>query len=312
MSHLTFYCVRQVYAWECGILALLFSWLDLIHNINQLPQFTMFAALNVNFLKGYIKGLMYFGMVVFIFSFAFHLLLGEQEAFRSLPLSMVQVVVWMVGDLNYDDNFLNANLDYPLLSTSLFLLFVCTVGAFFVTLLKTPSCSKKRLRYLKQTGRLILLLKIDICFPWFRRLCLVQKYDEKEKIPVLFTRIQEKYVWPLGQKENGQSEVSKVDGAPRDSEVTVYVEKLMSVLENVVDFFQTDDNDDESDDEDDMKTSVKVMKDMLEEHAKQLQEVTARWSEVLEYCEERTEMNLQAASSPKKYKERRISKHKSP
>ncbi|XP_050718071.1 transient receptor potential cation channel subfamily A member 1-like isoform X2 [Eriocheir sinensis] len=296
--------IKSVYAWECGILALLFSWLDLIHNIDLLLQFIMFAALNANFLKEYIKGLMYFGMIVFIFSFAFHLLLWEQASFHSLPQSMVQVVVWMVGDLNYDDNFLNANLDYPLLSNSLFLLFVCTVGAFFVTLLKTPSFSKKRLCYLKQTGRINLLLKIDMSFPWCRLLCFAQKYDEKEKIPSLITKVQEKYAWPPGEEENGQNEVSQVDGSPRDTGVSLYLEKVMSFVENVVDFFQTDDNDDDESDDDDIRANLKLMRGMLEEQAKQLQEVTNRCADILEYYDERSEASLQMTNTPKKCRER--------
>lgn len=282
VHQVTYPCVRQVYAWECGIVALLLTWLDLIHNINQVPQFTMFAALDVRFLKDYIKGLMYFGMVVFIFSFAFHLLLGEQASFSSLPQSMVQVVVWMVGDLNYDDNFLNANLDYPLLSTTLFLLFVCTVGAFFVTLLKTPSSTKKRLRYLKQTGRINLLLKIDIWFPWFRTLCLAQKYNEKERIPCLFSKIEE-YVWPPKKKE-GEAPFCM-------TQFHLHVHKLMSFLEGMVDLFQTDDNE-ESEDEDDLGTNLKLVKGMLERQEKQLQEVTTRCAVILQCCEERNAANL--------------------
>lgn len=292
-----------MYEWECGILALLFAWLDLIHNINQLPQFTMFAVLNVNFLKEYVKGLMYFGMIVFIFSFAFHLLLCEQASFRSLPQAMVQVVVWMVGDLNYDDNFLNANLDYPLLSNSLFLFFVCTVGAFFVTLLKTPSSSKKRLIYLKQTGRINLLLKIDISFPWCRLLCPAQRYDEREEIPSLITKLQEKYAWPV-KRADGQKEESHIDGSPGGIGVSLYLERLVSFVEAVMDFFQTDDNDDdESDDDDDMRANLKLMRAMLDEQARQLQEVTNRCQDILQWYEERSEANLQVTSSPRRLRE---------
>lgn len=300
LGHVTFPCLRQVYAWECGIVALLLAWLDLIHNINQMPQFTMFAALNVNFLKDYVKGLMYFGMVVFIFSFAFHLLLGEQPSFCSLPQSMVQVVVWMVGDLNYDDNFLNANLDYPLLSTGLFLLFVCTVGAFFVTLLKTPSSSKNRLRYLKQTGRINLLLKIDICFPWFRSLCLVHKYNEEERIPCLFAKIHER-VCPPKEKQNGHRGRSDVDAPLYAGRFYLHVEKLMSFFENAVDLFQTDDND--SEDEDDLRTDLKLVKGKLEEQARLLQEVATDCAQVLRYLEERSEES-QVTNYPKRRTER--------
>ena len=175
-------------------------------------------------------------------------------------MSMVQVVVWMVGDLNYDDNFLNAKLDYPLLSISLFLLLVCTVGAFFVTLLKTPSPNKKRLQYHKQTGRIYLLLKIDICFPWFRNICLVYEYNEKEKIPNLLVKILE-HVGYRGSHQAGQNQAQGQDNTGSQQLAMIYncnIERVVAYFENLADFFQTDDNDDD-DDDDDEKDDDRVM-----------------------------------------------------
>lgn len=279
----------QVYAWECGIVALLLLWLDLIHNINKVPQFTMYSALNANFFKDYTKGLMYLGMVVFVFSFAFHLLLKDHVSFTSVPMSMVQVVMWIVGDLNYNENFLNTNLDYPLLSISLFLLFVCTVGAFFVTLLRTPSSNKKRLRYYKQTERIYLLLKIDIWFPWFRDLCLVYEYNEKEKIPNLFVKITERSMSGGGNPNtpsppiNGQNE-----DRPPTTKVNCYLEKLVAFFENIADFFHVDDNDDDDRKNDNgQRVDLIHMKKMLEEHSQKLREVTSRLDRFVQCCEER-------------------------
>ncbi|KAK8391935.1 hypothetical protein O3P69_017506 [Scylla paramamosain] len=286
------YGIKSVYAWECGILALLLVWLDLIHNINKLPQFVMYSAINVRFFKSYAKGLMYLGMVVFVFSFAFHLLLKEQRPFSSVPLSMVQVMVWMIGDLNYDDNFLNANLDYPLLSISLFLLLVCTVGAFFVTLLKSPSCNKKRLRYCKQTGRIYLLLKIDMCFPWFRNLCLANKYDEREKIPNLFVKVLEHFRVGGDNMPRGTNSTDR--GAPPAATLRCKIEKLIEKFvvfsENMADFFQTDDNDDDSDNNEvdcGQKDEDMVVKKTLEQHTQMFENLKSRLDQMIQHLEER-------------------------
>ncbi|KAG0721726.1 Transient receptor potential cation channel subfamily A member 1 [Chionoecetes opilio] len=282
--------IKSVYAWECGILALLLTWLDLIYNINRLPQFTMFSGINVKFFKGYVKGLLYLAMMVFVFSFAFHLLLGDQVSFHSVPLSMVQVVVWMIGDLNYNDNFLNARLDYPLLSISLFLLFVCTVGAFFITLLKTPSTNKKQLRYYKQTGRIYLLLKIDIRFPWVRNLGLTYEFNDRQPIPSMFVKIMKHMVYGEDPRKetrplrNFPKRQDQTDTAIPPARNSIYcgAEKLMAYFENMANFIQMDDMDDEED-----KDDGGAVKKVLEEHGKKLDELMSRFDQYKLHCEER-------------------------
>lgn len=137
-------------------------------------------------MKDYLRGLAFIGVVIFLFAFIFHLLLEDLDAFQTWPQSIVKTVVWIMGDLGYDDTFVVKKLAYPILANVIFLVFVCTVGAFIVTLIKTPSSDEKEIALYRTATRVELLLNTDVCFPWLKRRYAVGKYDSsKEKSWIL-------------------------------------------------------------------------------------------------------------------------------
>lgn len=190
-------CDLQVPIWQCGIVALLIQGFQLIHTISKMPQFSIFITITKDFLRDFFKGLMFIGMVISLFALIFYLLLRDQPAFKTMPQSVVKTVVWLLGDLGYDDTFLNEPLAYPVLVNALFLVFVCNVAVFIVTLIRTPSSDEKEILLYRKAGRVELILNLDVCYPWFRRDHAVGKYCEKEKCSWIITTM-EKFLKPKG------------------------------------------------------------------------------------------------------------------
>ncbi|KAG7159979.1 Transient receptor potential cation channel subfamily A member 1-like 2 [Homarus americanus] len=183
--------IKMVPIWQCGILALLMAWVQLIQIINKLPQLSIFTISTWDFIKCYLKGLMYIGMVIILFAFIFFMLLRDQLAFKTVPQSIIKTVVWMLGDLNYDETFVGENkLSYPVLVNVLFLIFMCTVWVFIVTLIKTPSSDEREVALYRKAGRANLILNLDVLFPSLRRKYAIGKYNNMYKRPWLVKKIQ--------------------------------------------------------------------------------------------------------------------------
>nr|XP_053633995.1 uncharacterized protein LOC128689628 [Cherax quadricarinatus] len=184
--------IKMVPIWQCGILALLLTWTQLLQIVNKLPQFTLFTITTWDFIKYYFKGLIYIIMVILLFGLIFHMLLHNQSAFSTMPQSVVKTVVWMLGDLAYDDTFVSGKPPYPILVNVLFLVFICTVAAFIVILLKAPSSNENEATLYKKAGQVNFLLNLDVYFPFLKRKYAVGKYNSKDAKPWIITKM--KYV----------------------------------------------------------------------------------------------------------------------
>ncbi|KAK8398591.1 hypothetical protein O3P69_004023 [Scylla paramamosain] len=162
--------------WQCGIIALLLAWLLLISKLNQLPVFSVFVPITTNFIKSFVKVLSYILLLLGLFAFIFYLLLSDQSAFSTMPQAMVKTIVWLLGDLGYDDTFLNPSheLVYPATANFLFVVFVTTISGFIVNLFVTQPSEKledfrKRTAFHNAASQSRLVLQLDVCFPYFRK-----------------------------------------------------------------------------------------------------------------------------------------------
>ncbi|XP_069183399.1 transient receptor potential cation channel subfamily A member 1 homolog [Procambarus clarkii] len=182
--------IKMVPIWQCGILALLIAWIQLIQIINKLPQCSVFTISTWDFIKCSLKGLMNIGMVILLFALIFHLLLQDNSAFKSIPQSFVKTVVWMLGDLGYDDTFITEPLSYPVLVNVLFFVFICTVWTIIFTLMKAPSSNEKEVELFKKAALANYLLILDVCFPWFKRKYAVGMYNVSNRKPWIIQKIQ--------------------------------------------------------------------------------------------------------------------------
>ncbi|XP_066971700.1 transient receptor potential cation channel subfamily A member 1-like isoform X1 [Macrobrachium rosenbergii] len=192
------YVILKVENWQSGIVALLLTWLHLINTMNELPAFSVFMPVTSSFIKSFFKVIFYIIMIIFVFAFTFHLLLRDQSAFSTVPQAMVKTIVWMLGDLAYDDTFLPEEqaLYYPIMVNSLFVVFVTILGGFIANMVITQPANKlenfrDKALFHRAASRTKLFLKLDICFPFFRKRRTVGSFvdDESKNINFLLKRI---------------------------------------------------------------------------------------------------------------------------
>lgn len=132
--------------------------------------------ITTSFMKSFVKVLSYILLLLGLFAYIFHLLLSDQSAFISMPQAMVKTIVWLLGDLAYDDTFLNLDhpLVYPTLANFLFVMFVTTISGFIVNLVITQPSEKledfrKRTAFHNAVSQSRLVLQLDVCFPYFQK-----------------------------------------------------------------------------------------------------------------------------------------------
>ncbi|KAF3835887.1 hypothetical protein F7725_028445 [Dissostichus mawsoni] len=86
-----------------------------------------------------IRIVMIFLYLMLAFGLAFHALMLNQREFESVPLSVVQTFVMMVGELNYQNNFLDTylknELPFGVLTYVIFVIFVLLMPILLVNLM---------------------------------------------------------------------------------------------------------------------------------------------------------------------------------
>lgn len=132
--------------------------------------------ITTSFIKSFAKVLSYILLLLALFAYIFHLVLSDQSAFINMPQAMVKIIVWLLGDLAYDDTFLNSDhpLVYPALANFLFVMFVTTISGFIVNLFITQPSEKledfrKRTAFHNVASQSRLVFQLDVCFPCFRK-----------------------------------------------------------------------------------------------------------------------------------------------
>lgn len=132
--------------------------------------------ITTSFIKSFAKVLSYILLLLALFAYIFHLVLLDQSAFISMPQAMVKIIVWLLGDLAYDDTFLNLDqpLVYPALANFLFVMFVTTISGFIVNLFITQPSEKlenfrRRTAFHNAASQSKLVFQLDVCFPYFRK-----------------------------------------------------------------------------------------------------------------------------------------------
>ena len=98
----------------------------------------------------FFKVILHIIIIVVAFSSVFKFLLPTTPGFDTFSQSFVKTLVWMLGDLAYDDTFLNPDipLHYSILSNVLFIVFVTTIAGFIFNMIMMHS-SDQLVRYQK-------------------------------------------------------------------------------------------------------------------------------------------------------------------
>lgn len=122
-----------------------------------------------NFFFAYIKALSYILLILFAFSHIFHLLLGNQGAFQSWPQSVMKMIVWLFGDYNYDDTFVENQQVSPRMARLMFVVFIIVIGGYIINLAVTQPSERHQefqttAAYFRVESQSTLFLEMKACF----------------------------------------------------------------------------------------------------------------------------------------------------
>lgn len=125
--------------WQAGAIAVLISWIGFLLYLQRFEGVGIYVVMFGEILRTLFRIVMLFFYLMLAFSLAFHALMLNQREFSSVPLSVMQTFVMMVGELNYQNNFLDAYLNHELpfgpLTYYFFVAFVLLMPILLVNLM---------------------------------------------------------------------------------------------------------------------------------------------------------------------------------
>uniref|UniRef100_A0AAY5KP19 Ion transport domain-containing protein n=1 Tax=Esox lucius TaxID=8010 RepID=A0AAY5KP19_ESOLU len=124
-----FFCTPRSWHWEAGALAIIMSWINFLLYLQRFEHFGIYVVMFQEIARTLFKILLVFFFLLLAFALVFYaVMLNQVRTFRRLDLSLIQVFVMMVGELNYQSNILDMYLDnklpFPFITFYMFLVFV--------------------------------------------------------------------------------------------------------------------------------------------------------------------------------------------
>ncbi|KAM9331854.1 transient receptor potential cation channel subfamily A member 1b [Pholidichthys leucotaenia] len=125
--------------WQAGALAILNSWIGFLLYQQRFEGIGIYVVMFGEIMKTLVRIVGLFFYLMFAFSLAFYALMLSQREFQTVPLSVIQTFVMMVGEMNYQNNFLdsylNNSLPFSLLTYLIFVIFVLLMPILLVNLM---------------------------------------------------------------------------------------------------------------------------------------------------------------------------------
>ncbi|CAI5673336.1 unnamed protein product [Oreochromis niloticus] len=125
--------------WQAGAIAVLNSWVGFLLYLQRFEGVGIYVVMFGEIMKTLVRIVLLFFYLMLAFSLAFHALMLNQREFNSVPLSVIQTFVMMVGELNYQNNFLdeylNHRLPFGILTYFIFVVFVLFMPILLVNLM---------------------------------------------------------------------------------------------------------------------------------------------------------------------------------
>uniref|UniRef100_A0A667ZTY5 Transient receptor potential cation channel, subfamily A, member 1b n=1 Tax=Myripristis murdjan TaxID=586833 RepID=A0A667ZTY5_9TELE len=125
--------------WQAGAMAVFQSWVGFLLYLQRFEHFGIYVVMFGEIMKTLVRIVMLFLFLMVAFSLAFYALMLNQREFKTVELSLAQTFVMMVGELNYQNNFLDAllseNLPFPGLTYFIFINFVLLMPILLVNLM---------------------------------------------------------------------------------------------------------------------------------------------------------------------------------
>ncbi|XP_071393309.1 transient receptor potential cation channel subfamily A member 1-like isoform X2 [Centroberyx affinis] len=105
--------------WQAGAMAILQSWIGFLLYLQRFEHFGIYVVMFGEIIRTLVRIVMLFLFLMLAFGLAFYALMLNQKEFDTVPLSVMQTFVMMVGELNYQNNFLQVYLNDELPFSSL-------------------------------------------------------------------------------------------------------------------------------------------------------------------------------------------------
>uniref|UniRef100_A0A8C9DLT3 Transient receptor potential cation channel subfamily A member 1 n=1 Tax=Prolemur simus TaxID=1328070 RepID=A0A8C9DLT3_PROSS len=125
--------------WQCGAIAVFFYWMNFLLYLQRFENCGIFIVMLEVILKTLLRSTVVFIFLFVAFGLSFYVLLGIQDTFSSPWLAMMQTFSMMLGDINYQDAFLEPylrnELTYPFLSFVQLIAFTILVPIVLMNLL---------------------------------------------------------------------------------------------------------------------------------------------------------------------------------
>ena len=130
MMNMTLMFFNKDVAIHFGAWAVFFGWWELTLLLGRIPTIGIFIYLSLDVLKTLIVFFLLFLPALMAFAFTFHLLLPSNETFGDPFTSLLKILAMMVGEFDFQSNFLfeSSLLDYGQISTQLAFFFFLLIG----------------------------------------------------------------------------------------------------------------------------------------------------------------------------------------
>ncbi|KAJ8010896.1 hypothetical protein DPEC_G00079920 [Dallia pectoralis] len=125
--------------WEAGALAIIMSWINFLLYLQRFEHFGIYVVMFQEIARTLFKILLVFFFLMLAFALVFYAVMLNQRSFYRLDLSLIQVFVMMVGEMNYQNNILDMYLDnklpFPFITFYVFLIFVIVMPILLMNMM---------------------------------------------------------------------------------------------------------------------------------------------------------------------------------
>ncbi|XP_074549221.1 transient receptor potential cation channel subfamily A member 1b [Halichoeres trimaculatus] len=125
--------------WQAGAVAVLSSWIGFLLYLQRFEGVGIYVVMFGEIMRTLMRIVMLFIYLLFAFGLAFYALMLNQKEFVNVPLSVMQTFAMMVGELNYQNNFLEPYLKKELpfapLTYMIFVQFVLLIPILLANLM---------------------------------------------------------------------------------------------------------------------------------------------------------------------------------
>ncbi|XP_066577107.1 transient receptor potential cation channel subfamily A member 1b [Amia ocellicauda] len=133
------YNLKSTLHWQAGAIAVYFSWVNFLLYLQRFERFGIYVVMFREILRTLLCIILLFFFLILAFALSFYALMVDQTNFQTIPLTIMQTLVMMVGEISYQDNFLiptlKGKLEFPVVTFIIFVLFVLLMPILLMNLL---------------------------------------------------------------------------------------------------------------------------------------------------------------------------------